>query len=66
MPPMGDGPSLDRWARIQFRRVHLWVFSTSRFVPLDYGYSNSNSNALINLLVIQNTHVTNAGPQLTF
>ena len=36
-------PRLDRWARIQFRRVHFWVFSMPRFTPpvlsLD-GYKN--------------------------
>ena len=31
--PSGDGPRLDRWARIQSGRVNFGVFSTSRFVP---------------------------------
>ena len=30
---MGDGPTLDRPARMQFGRVHFWAFSTSRFAP---------------------------------
>ena len=57
---------LDRWARIQFGRVHFGVFSTSRFVSLALSSDWTSVGAGTDLLWCKKRHVTHGGLQLTF
>ena len=61
---MCGGPRLDRRVRIQLGRVHFWVFSMSRFVPL--ALSSDWRRVTTDLGAGISKNVTDAGSQLSF